>query len=184
MNSHTRRLIETLYAENSDLREYLIQQGEISFVASVDKTFNKVLLLAIASYFEKHITDLLIQFFTIQTNNNQVIMKHIIDKTIERKYFQFFDSSNMSKKSGINPLIKIFGDDFKKSFDELIKSDKELESGILQFLELSNKRNELVHENFIDYLLQYSPQEIYVKFTRAVYFVDTLERQLNEHFAP
>ncbi len=31
MNSHTRRLIETLYADNSDLREYLIQQGEISF---------------------------------------------------------------------------------------------------------------------------------------------------------
>ncbi len=183
MNSHTRRLIETLYAENSDLREYLIQQGEISFVASVDKTFNKVLLLAIASYFEKYITDLLKQFFSIQSNNNPLLLDYIIRTTLDRKYHTLF-IWDAGKRSGINPLMKIFGDDFKKRFDELIRSDKDLESAILEFLELGNKRNELVHENFIDYLLQYSPQEIYVKFTRAVYFVDTLERQLNEHFAP
>ena len=181
MNNNTRRLIEALYTENSDLIKYLSEQGEVSFVASVDKTFNKVLLLAIASYFEKHITDILKQFFTVQSGNNPLLLDYITRTTLDRKYHTLF-TWDTGKKSGINPFLKIFGESFRKEFDELTQKDKKLESGILEFLELGNKRNELVHENFIGYLLQYSPQEIYDKFEKAVYFVDRLQIHLSEHF--
>ncbi|MGV2433749.1 MAG UNVERIFIED_CONTAM: hypothetical protein LVT10_01640 [Anaerolineae bacterium] len=88
------------------------------------------MLLAIASYFEKYITDLLKEFFTIQSNNNPLLLDYIIRTTLDRKISHII-YMGCWQKSGINPLMKIFGEDFKKRFDELIRSDKDLESAYL-----------------------------------------------------
>jgi len=62
--------------------------------------------------------------------------------------------------------LGLFGEEFKKEFQEHIKEDEQIEN-IKAFLELGKLRNELIHQNFILYNLEKTTDEIKQLFDKA-----------------
>lgn len=53
-------LIERQYKDSEDIREYLMNQKEITFAEYVNGIYTKVLVVSIASYYEKRVIEALI----------------------------------------------------------------------------------------------------------------------------
>ena len=84
-------LIEKLYSDNKALSEYLLRQGELSFRADVDNNFKKVLLLAVASYLEKQITEILTNFSSKASDGCDPLVCFVENKAIKRQYYTYFN---------------------------------------------------------------------------------------------
>lgn len=176
----TYSIIDKLYEENQVLIQYLDQQKETSLRSSVDAHFRKVLLLAIASYFEHEITELLIRRVVRKTENDVLLISFVKKKAIERQYHTYFDWSGKNA----NQFLGLFGSDFKDQVGKHIKDTEGLSDAVKAFLELGDTRNELVHLNFANYPMEKTAEEIYTLYRKAIAFVDYLVRQFDPPTSP
>ena len=170
--------IERQYQDEKELYLYLMERGEISFASYIDNVYKKVLLLSAASYFESEISQKIIDYAKAVTKTDQRIAVLVEKKVIERQYHTFFawDCNNT------NSFWSLFGAETKEKVRKKIKEDSALEQAEKDFLDLGNKRNQLVHQNFSEHDINTTIDEIYNEYLSACKFVEFVSTVLNTSF--
>lgn len=167
-------IIDEFYKRHLELLYYLEKNNELSLRSEADNNFKKVLVIAIASYFEQQILDTLNQFVETKIEDKRLAFFSKF-KGIRRQYYTYFD---FDTDTNVNRFFKIFGDEFKKQAENDVKSKPELEQGIKAFLEIGLTRDRLIHQNFATLFLEKTSIEIYDLYKSALFFVDYLKSKL------
>ena len=168
-------IIDRIYEEHKELKEFLEEHEEISLSVSADEIYRKTLLLAISSYFEDRITTCVLEYVQEQTHEKHIILKLVRTKVVSRQYHTWFDWNSKN----VNSFLGMFGEEFKKYATKKIKNEK-LEESIKNFLELGSDRNRLVHQNFASFSLEKTSEELYSSYQSAIKFIEWLPKSLRE----
>lgn len=168
-------IIDQIYKQNLSLLDYLKQQGEVSYAVQFDMTFKKTLLLSSASYFEEEICKIIQDFIERKTDKNDYIISLVKQKAIKRQYHTYFNWNG----NNANSFFSLFGDEFKSQLSQRIKTDPDLDSAVKAFLELGNLRNCLVHQNFGNYSVDKTAEEVYKLYEQAMKFLSCLSVHFN-----
>lgn len=170
--------ISNLINEYIEITAYLTEQKEISKVISLSQHYKKILLLSCASLYEKYFTEE-IQRIIVQKTGNSALKNLFYNKSIKQQYFKFFDWKE--SKGNINGFLKLFGDELCTTIHLEINQKEELKQGMDAFLKLGHNRNLLVHENFIEYSLDKTFEEIQALHGLAFPFLIYLMRALEQY---
>ena len=174
---HIRSHVDRLYEDFHEVTEYL-KGEEPSMSITADESFRKYLLLTAASYFERKIQDDLLEYIDDATNGNPRVIEFVRRKAISRQYHTLFSWD----RRNANSFWGLFGESFRDSMRQMVNSDTDLDSGIRAFLELSEDRNRLVHEDLGTFSLEKTLDEIYASYTVALRFVERLPDLLRSEF--
>ncbi|MDV3747813.1 hypothetical protein CMU21_08200 [Elizabethkingia anophelis] len=167
-------IIDQQYISGNSLVDYLKSQQELTFSNEAENNFRKTILLSSASFFEKEISDTVIDFAKSHTANNELVISIIKQKAVSRQYHTYFswDSSNA------NTFFSLFGEEFKKSMMQKVKDDEKLSDAIKSFLEIGRERNRMVHQNFAEVMIEKTAEEIYKLYKSSLYFIETVKKEL------
>lgn len=77
--------VDHLNQEYQAIVGFLDQNAQPSLSSDVNRYFKKVIALSSASYFEHRIQELLVQFISVETNNNERAISFFKKKAIESK---------------------------------------------------------------------------------------------------
>jgi hypothetical protein len=162
--------VDRLYADFSDLLRFLDTNQEPSFRSVAEDSFRKGLLLASASYFETAVCNAIEEFVRACSADSEPVIALVRKKALSRQYHTLFnwDSSNA------NVLFGLFGETFEKSAKLEIASDVTLAAAVAAFMEIGRDRNRLVHQNYVEYSLEKTTDDIHDLFKKASVFVDWL----------
>ncbi len=163
--------IQNFIDDYKELKIFLIEHKQISLENNTENYLRKVMLLSCASYFETKIQNI-IKEFVFNNASDDRISHFLNNKAIARQYHTYFDWD----KSNINKFLGLFGPDFRKKISSEISENDELKLQIKAFLELGNERNLMVHENFMEYDLNKTFDEIIVLYEKAEKFIDFLQK--------
>ncbi len=168
-------IVESLYQEASDLDAFLMSKNELSLRISVDAHLRKTILLASASYFERQICDLIIEYVRVRTTDEKVV-SFVNGKAVSRQYHTYFqwDVRNC------NSFLGLFGPEFKKEFTARIAGNPQLEEAIIFFIEIGRERNRMVHQDFGNFALEKTLDEISISHGKAKIFISELRSALLE----
>ena len=167
-------IVDKTYQDNESLIGFLDTLKEPSFKILAESNFKKGLILSIASYFEKIILELILEFSNNVSQGNAYLVAFIELNALKRKYHTLFDWDNQKA----NSFFSKFGQDFKKRAISDVKNDNELNESIKAFLSLGNLRNKLVHANYANHFIEKTTQEIYEEYKKALYFIAYLRGKL------
>lgn len=156
--------IERVYEELVEIRKIVISSNDASAIADYGAYSAKVLLLAVASYFERMVISA-IQKYLNNSIKSTPIRHFSFHQAVERKFFNFFDFSSNAKN--INKFISVFGDDFSLWATNDLKIQGIGQEIQVEFLGLCRLRNSLVHENYATYLINKTLDEIKESFDKA-----------------
>ncbi|MBF0803546.1 MULTISPECIES: HEPN domain-containing protein [unclassified Neisseria] len=169
--------IDRIYRESEELDKFLIDSGELSFSSSVKDLYRKTLLLSIASHFETKLTGIVVEYISEITGPRSIITELVKSKAINRQYHTWFDWNNGSA----NPFFALFGEDFKKYAINEKNQSIELNKSIKEFISLGLDRNRLVHQDYANFSLNKTTEEIYESYKLACYFIEWIPKVLREH---
>lgn len=169
MSSPIQKLIENY----NDLHKFLLENGQVSASIDVNEHYRKILLLSCASYYETRIIDIIKKFVSAKSTDVRV-STFVNNKAIERQYHTYFDWD----KSNINKFLSMFGADFKEEVSREIKSNKILEEQAKAFITIGSERNKMVHNNFLEFTLDKTFDEIVNLQEKANLFICFLESKL------
>jgi hypothetical protein len=163
-------VIDVLYSEHLELRDYLEKQKEITLRRIIETNYPKVLALSAGGYFEQRVTSIIMQHVKSEANDDIVVVSFVENKAIKRQYHTYFqwDGNNA------NAFFGLFGEDFRRLMAEHIRSDQDLDESIRAFLRLGNLRNEIAHSDFGTYLITYTTDEVYEMYQKASKFIEVL----------
>ena len=99
------------------------------------------------------------------------------NKAIARQYRTFF---NWDAKNA-NTFFGLFGIEFKEHINSIIKEKEEISNYIKAFLEIGRERNRLVHQDFGNFSLEKTTEEIYELYKEAANFILFFEKELIEN---
>lgn len=170
-------IIDQIYDNGNALLDYLNERREISLSNEGNINFRKNILLSVASFFEKELTDIIIEFAKIHSRDNGMIVSLIHNKGVNRQYHTYFDWNG----NNANSFFGLFGDDFSRRMKDRVKANDELNEAIKSFIELGRDRNILVHQNYASQDIQKTPLEIYEKYKQASLFIQTIKDELLGH---
>jgi len=170
--SDTHNPIELLIQRHEEIHKFLIDHEEITLADNSDAEFRKVLILSIASYFEYLITEAIRDL--AEKSSPTPVFELVKAKAISRQYHTYFA---WNEGKNINSFTKLFGESFKQKINEEIKK-RDLADGRELFLELGQRRNLLVHENFAAASVSWTVEEIKIKYEKALKFVLFLSAEL------
>jgi len=163
-------IIDELFKSQGAILEYLMEAKEYTFVADLQRNFPKVLLLASASYCEKCVLDCIVNVVNLASDSDEVTVEFVKNKSIERQYHTYFSWRDRNA----NQFWGLFGGQFKKYAQALVKEDETLSDSVVAFLQLGDMRNGLVHENYAAVTLDVTTDDVYSLFRRAEVFLDRL----------
>ena len=152
---------------------------EISLYNTASEMFRKGLLLAAASFFEKQLVALLMTHVSQWSGNNQVLNEFVRIKAIERQYHTYFDWD----RPQANKFFSLFGEDFKTFMVQRVKKDVSLAGSVKAFLEVGLERNRMVHQDFGNFSLEKTTDEIFQLYKEAMPFFDHLKLGFTEFAA-
>ncbi len=168
--------VSELFKGAEELRIYLLENNEVSFLSFADENFRKLFVVASASALEAEICQTLLAFAHKNLSEKHVLVHFIQRKAIERQYHTWFDW----RSANVNSFLGLFGDNFKKFASNRISNDEILIASCRAFLELGLLRNRLVHDDFSSFTLEKTTHEIYKLFSSACTFAETLRIMLDE----
>ena len=170
--------IERQYQDSQELYSYLLGKGEVSFATYINNVYKKVLVLSAASYFESKISELISKYATKASGSDKRIVKLIESKVIERQYHTLFQW----EANNTNAFWKLFGEETKENVRQKINGDEKLKAAERCFIELGRQRNLLVHENFAEFDVNTTVEEIYDKYRNACNFIALVEIVLDPSY--
>jgi hypothetical protein len=164
-------IIAQLYEDHKALVTFLDEHEEPSLRSQTEANFAKFLLLAVASYFERQLTASLLLLAEAETKKDHPLYFFIKNKAIKRQYHTFFTWENYKK--GANSFFGLFGEPFRRQLqlDEVLEGETTLQMAIEAFLELGHLRNQLTHEDIIQFALNKTSQEIYTLYLKGNLFI-------------
>lgn len=159
--------IDRFYDSHKAVSDYLLENGELSFANDVGSNFRRSLVLAIASFFEHEITAIIRELPRRYAAGNPIISELIERKAISRQYHQYFawDTSNA------NSFFSLFGSEFREAMQSKIRADQSIDRSVKAFLELGALRNRLVHQNFVQFDVDKSVDDIMTLYRSAQEFL-------------
>jgi hypothetical protein len=166
-------IVQSLYKDAVELDNFLMSQNELSLRIAADANLRKSLLLASASYYERQIGELILDYARSCSNDERIVF-FIKNKAISRQYHTLF---NWDAKN-CNSFLALFGEDFKKEFSFKISTNPALEQAIKYFLEIGSERNRMVHQDFGQYSLEKTSKEINEIHENAKLFISELRTSL------
>lgn len=161
--------VDEIHKEFSELLEFLSESGEISFRISVEDHFRKLLLVAAASYFEKCLTESIIDFAK-ERIEGIALVSLIKNEVVSRRYHSWFDWRPEAKN--VNRFFSLFGSEFKEYAEAKVKDNDEIRRSITSFIEIGRGRNLVVHNDFGSFPLEKTSKEIYALYLSARKFVE------------
>lgn len=167
--------IEKIYSEYIALITFLNKKEEPSFELLVRNNFTKIFIIAIASFFEKEITDLILDYTKKTSNKNKLLINFIKNKAISRQYHSLFQWS----ENNANSFFGLFGDDFKTFMQKKTTNDAQQEN-TKAFLELGSLRNRLVHNDYASFIIDKTLEEIFQSFESAQEFLNWLKETFQD----
>lgn len=168
-------IVDRLYEDFQALTGVLNQSVEPSLCVTANDCFRKALLLAAASHFERAVSGAVLSYVGQSSRENPLVREFVRQKGLSRQYHTLFQWEGKNA----NRFFSLFGDDFRKYAETRVKEDSALEDGIRAFLELGNDRNRLVHEDFGNFSLEKTADEIFKLFKRAQTFADKIDLLLS-----
>lgn len=169
--------IQSFIEDYEELKNTLTDAGEISLAVTVNEHYRKVLLLSCASFYETEIVDV-IRTFVMNNSTDNRVFEFLNKKAIYRQYHTYFD---WKQTNNINQFLGCFGEEFKIKISTDIKNNEELSMQVKAFLTIGAERNKMVHENFLEYKLEKTFEEIIELHNQAEKFIQYLrEIFLNE----
>ena len=175
-------VVERLYGDFNQLRDFL-QDGQdgssMTLLPVVEGNFSKALLLAAASYFEKHLTETVKDFIKEVTTDDHPIVSLVEVKAIKRQYHTWF----AWEERNANSFFRMFGAGFKQYAQDQINQEDGLQDSIRAFLEIGRERNQLVHEDFASFRMNKTSEEVYELYQSATLFVEWFPQAIRE-FSP
>lgn len=167
--------VDRFFTEASVILEAL-PDTEPSLRITANDNFRKSLLLAAASYFEKRICDIVLEFVRERSKGSVLLEEFVRNKAITRQYHTWFDW----EKNNANRFYSLFGKSFSEMMRERVKQIGGLQDSERAFLEVGNERNKLVHQDYVTFLLNKTMDEIYQCYRKALDFVEILPAALRE----
>ncbi|SYZ71854.1 conserved hypothetical protein [Candidatus Zixiibacteriota bacterium] len=167
-------LIESLYKQNQEIANYLKGKDEVTFASDLNASLGKLLVMAMGSYFECEITNLIMDYITEKTNQHKSISSFVKNKAISRQYHTYFQW----KDNNANSFFGLFGEDFKNNCISQVRAIPNLAEGIKAFIEIGVWRNHLAHENFNSIDLPKTAEEFYDLYNKAEFFLSFFKKQL------
>jgi len=168
-------IIDQQYENGNALVDYLKDQQQLTFFNEAENNFRKTILLSAASFFEKEISETVMEFAKSHSNNNELIISIIKQKAISRQYHTYF---NWENSKNANSFFSLFGEDFKNKMIKKVKDDSKLENSIKSFLEIGQERNKMVHQNFAEIVIDKTAKEIYKLYQDSLYFIEIIKTEL------
>lgn len=168
-------IVDRLYLEYQDIVDNL-GTVELSLRNSAEETFRKSLLLAAASHFEREIQDH-IMMVVRKYSSGDMIVEFVRNKAIKRQYHTYFTWN----RRNANDFFGMFGEGYKSYMIDQVQADQTYERSIRAFLELGNERNRLVHQDFGNFPLEKTSEEIFDLYKRARLFVDSIGTSFDEY---
>lgn len=172
--------IDGLYGDARAVVRCLETGAEVSLQISAGDHFRKVLLLAVASYFEHRICKTVLEFVRERSGGSLLVENFVQNKAVSRQYHTWFNWS----ETNANNFFGLFGSEFRSEMSGRVKASDDLRAAIQAFLELGNERNKLVHQDYVTFPLNKTLDEIYALYQKALTFVEELPRSLREGDKP
>ena len=166
--------VEAFYERHRALYQHLLDTKEVSFASDLNSTFCRSLVLAIASYFEHEVIEILREVPLRHAGGNSLITSMIEKQVISRKYHTYFDWDRLTAGA----FFGLFGEDFKVKIQNNLKADTVVNNSMKVFLELGQIRNRLVHQNYVQFDISKTPEELIKKFREALPFLEFLRQNL------
>ena len=164
---NTRTHVDRIYDEFSEISDYLaVREPSMRLVA--DEAFRKNLLVASASYFEKQVKDIILEFVRDSTDGTDKLVEFVRANVTERGYHSLFDWNARNA----NRFWSSFGETFSIAMREKVRNEPQITESIHAFLELGRERNRLVHQDFGTFSLDKTSSEIYQSYRLALEFVE------------
>jgi hypothetical protein len=168
-------IIKVLHTEMTDVLKYLASQP--SMQSNLEKYLPKVYALAMASYFEKQLQDIIMQYVSRKSGGSSSLESFVRKRAITLQYHTYFD---WGKKDQIgqpgknaNAFFAMFGDDVKEKIQAEVREDASLDKAVQSFLEIGHIRNILVHSNFAAFnFVSKTTDELFTLFEEAERFVE------------
>lgn len=165
--------IQNFAEEYKRLNSFLLEHGEYSLAIDVNHHFRKIYLLSCASFYEMQITEIIKNFVEVNSKDERVVAFTNF-KAIERQYHTYFD---WKQTKNINSFLGLFGSTFKTAVSEEIKANELLSLQVEAFLILGRERNLMVHENFLEYQLEKTFDELVILNNRATLFIEFIRNK-------
>lgn len=164
-------IIDKVFQDYTDVTNYLKNNNQISLLTTAEDTFRKALLLSSASYFETILQEMISKLAMDKSDSNAMIIAIIKQKALSRQYHTWFDW----KTPSAGTFFAMLGEDYKSTITAELKSDAEFKECLNSFLEIGATRNLLVHENFAQFPLQKTMEELYSLYQIAMGFIHHCE---------
>ena len=163
-------LLKRLVDESDELRGFLSAQSQLSLLRAAEDNSRKALVLSAASLFEHRITEAILSYTDKASNSDACVTSLIRNKAVKRQFHTFFDWER--KKPG--PFFTLLGDELGGT----LKAGCAISPGKEQveaFMEIGRLRNSLVHQNYAEFLLDKSADDIRQLCESADRFVAQVE---------
>jgi hypothetical protein len=161
-------VVDRIYEDFATLLQILDSAAQPSLRSFAEENLRKSLLLASASFFERKMTEAVLDFAASVTSQGHVLTFLVKNKAVSRQYHTWFswDTKNA------NSFFSLFGPEFSERMQETVSNDANLKSSIEAFLEMGRERNRLVHQDFGSFALEKTAAEIYQLYSSAFRFVN------------
>lgn len=170
--------IDQFYKDAIDVAASL-PADQPSLLNTVNNNLRKALLLAATSHFEHILSNAVSDAYQQQIGSANHLISFVRNKAISRQYHTWFNW----KERNANQFFGLFGDDFKEWMQNNIRNSPELASAIVDFLDLGNERNKLIHQDFASFPFEKTIEEVYKQYTSASAFVFSFSTNLRDYLS-
>lgn len=164
---HDSGAVQSLHDDYKNLCEDL--KFSPSGLAALNRSYHKHILLAAASSLEDDVKNLITKVFENHGNNS--LSNFVSKRVMARQYHTLFDW----KEGKANSFFNSFGDSCGSRFKSDLKEDLILKEQHDAFMQLGQRRNLLVHNNYAIAPVELTPEEIMVKYILAKKFTERIE---------
>lgn len=169
-------IVDNMYRDSVDVLAFLDSSEEFERKRVAEDHFRKSLLMAAASHFERRLTECVIAFAEEVGGAGHVLVELVRRKAVERQYHTWFDWSG----GNANAFFRMFGDDFRAWARNEVTADIELDGSIRDFLQIGAERNRLVHQDYGNFSMEKTADDVYALYRSASVFVDWVPGALRD----
>lgn len=161
--------LESYFEERIEIGDLLGGAKEYSLLNVYHSDLPKVLILSVASRFERDVTDH-IEAFYAELSDLEPVAAFVKKKALHRQYHSLFqwDSAN------VNSFIGLFGPQCKAHYKEQTLQHEWLIDAARDFLALGQARNILIHVDLATQTASMTVQEVANKYKSALRFVEAI----------
>ena len=166
-------VVDLLYRDFQELQDK-IDIAEVSLQTTLRITFSKSLWIAAASYFEVEVKKQILDFVRQASFGHRLVYELARIKVVDRQYHTLFQWSS----NNASDFFGCFGEEFKHSMQQYVKDNEDYRDSIKEFMEIGRVRNSLVHQNYAQFHLEKTVEEIYASYRTGLLFVNSISSHL------